>query len=405
MATRTWTGNATAVGQVSTATPVAANSAVYTLTINGKTVSYTADASATVAEITAALTTAWNASEDGEFEEVTATDSTTYVTLTADEDGVPFTVIGSTSGGGSLTVATTTTATGPNYFTNANNWAELTVPVSGDDVVFDRGSVGLYYGLTQSAITLTSLTHYQTYTGNVGLPTYNTSGDYAEYRDQYLAIGATTVVYGLGTGTGSARFKLDTGSVQTAITVQNTGSSAENGVPAFLFKGTHASNALRANKGTVGVAVLSGEIATVTDLQVSAATVSLGTAVTLATIVQSGGSLLVQSGTTSLTLTAGELTVLGGNHTALTVRGQGTCKYGGTVTVTTLSVRGGGSVLYTIDLRTRTVTTCYIYKGATLRDPNSRTTFTNGINFRECDVNEVTVELGKHRNLVITTAA
>lgn len=62
-------------------TPTAVNSAVYTLTIDGTEYAYTADASATVAEITAGLVALINA--DGAAL-VTAADNTTKLTLTGD---------------------------------------------------------------------------------------------------------------------------------------------------------------------------------------------------------------------------------------------------------------------------------------------------------------------------------
>ena len=66
--------------QVVTVTPTAANDAVYTLVINGTSFVYTADGSATAAEIVAGLVSLVNAGTVP----VTATNSTTFVTLTAD---------------------------------------------------------------------------------------------------------------------------------------------------------------------------------------------------------------------------------------------------------------------------------------------------------------------------------
>lgn len=75
------------VGKLSTSTtqtidlvPIAINAYTYTITIGGEEFSYLSDSSATVAEITAGLTTAVN----GGTVAVTATDGTTKVTLTAD---------------------------------------------------------------------------------------------------------------------------------------------------------------------------------------------------------------------------------------------------------------------------------------------------------------------------------
>lgn len=87
--------------QTATVTPTAANAATYTLTITsgGTTVAYTytSDADATVAEITAGLTAAVNAGS----QPVTAVDGTTKLTLTADypTNEYGFTAIGSSSAG------------------------------------------------------------------------------------------------------------------------------------------------------------------------------------------------------------------------------------------------------------------------------------------------------------------
>ncbi len=72
-----------------TITPTAANLTVYSIVVKGQgvtttTVSYTSDSSATVAEITAALTTALNAVVGNNY---IAVDNTTNVTVTADAPG------------------------------------------------------------------------------------------------------------------------------------------------------------------------------------------------------------------------------------------------------------------------------------------------------------------------------
>lgn len=73
----------TPVAQSIKATPVAANEAVYTVTINGTDFAYTSDDTATVAEITAGLETLINAGS----EPVTATDNSTDIDLVADVAG------------------------------------------------------------------------------------------------------------------------------------------------------------------------------------------------------------------------------------------------------------------------------------------------------------------------------
>lgn len=67
-------------GDTVTVTPTAVNSTAYTITINGTDFTFTSDASATVAEIVTGLVAAINAGS----EPVTATNSTTHVTLNPD---------------------------------------------------------------------------------------------------------------------------------------------------------------------------------------------------------------------------------------------------------------------------------------------------------------------------------
>lgn len=99
MANKVWIGGAQAIAQVENWAPDGVqNSAVYTLGIAHKSVSYTADADDTIADVVAALVAAWEASEDGEIAEVTATDGTTHVVLTGPA-GVPFVAWGRCTGG------------------------------------------------------------------------------------------------------------------------------------------------------------------------------------------------------------------------------------------------------------------------------------------------------------------
>jgi hypothetical protein len=72
--------------QIVDITPVAVNNYAYSVTIGSETATYTSDGTATVAEITAGLTSAINALT-GAF---TATDNTTKITVTADAVNVDF---------------------------------------------------------------------------------------------------------------------------------------------------------------------------------------------------------------------------------------------------------------------------------------------------------------------------
>lgn len=395
MATRVWEGGAPAVKQESRATPANVEVGdIFTLTINGRDVDFTATA-ATVANVTAGLTAAWNAAgAPAEHQEITATDQTTYVELLGDTAGVPFTVTGSAVNGGAtddqtLTVTNPTAATGPNHWDNASNWSGDTVPVSTDDVIVENSDIPILYGLDQNAVTLASLTVMASFTGAtalIGLPRNNANG-YVEYRDTYLKISATSAYLGLGAGDGSGRVKLDTGTNQTDLNVwkSDTGVEATDGIPAILWKGTHASNTATVNKGSVGIAFFGGETATLTTLnvgftetQATDSDVTCGDGLTLTTLTVDGGTVELANDATTVVLTGGVLDVIKSAAITTFTLEAGTCWYRSTGTVTTLVVRGGATISYVRDNRPRTVTNCDLYENATLDNSNGSVTFTNG---------------------------
>jgi len=366
MSTRRWKGTALAVKQETELTPANVEIGdIFTVTINNNAVSFTATA-ATVTNVTAGLADAMNDSTLPEFQELAAVDQTTKILVQAGTAGVPFMLTASATNGGAadtqtLTANTTQAATGPWHFDNAANWSGGTVPVGSDDVYFDTGDVPCLYGLSQSAITLTSLNILSGYKGKIGLKEENDSG-YFEYRDTYLAISATTVNIGGGLGNGSQRIKLDTGSNQTALNVQNSGQGEINGVPALLWKGTHASNEVNVNKGQVGGAFFASESATIVTLRIGFkhnvlgdSVVKLGAGCTLTTINKTGGDLEVNSGFTTLTQNDGTTVINAGAATTLNVRG-GQCVPNGTGTITTANVSGDGHLDFSQDMRAKTVT-------------------------------------------------
>jgi hypothetical protein len=214
----------------------------------------------------------------------------------------------------------------------------------------------------------------------------NASATYFEYRPQYLQYG-TTGVGGTVTVTvsgGAGRIKLDQGSAPAIWNVLHSAQRLENGIPALLLKGTNAANALNVNRGDVGVAFFGGETATLVAVNVGYetnpagdSTVWLGAAVGLAnaTIVQTGGTLAVNSatsGTATITQYDGQLTLQNGGQTGLAVLG-GTCVYNSTGALSGTPVIGGSGTLdFSQDLRAKTVTSAINVYGAKskLLDPN-----------------------------------
>jgi len=416
MSTVVWTGDAQAVAQVVTCTVGGTIEAddIFNITIGNKTLSVTAG-STTAADVAAAIVAAFNALDSTaypEFSGITAADNEDgSFTLTADTAGVPFTVTleSTESGGGeaddqTFEQSTTTANSGPNCWDVAENWSGGAVPVDSDDVVLENSSINILYGLAQSAVTLSNLTIKQSFLGTLGLPKWN-AGGYYEYRADYLAIGATTITIGEGDGRGSGRLKINTGSAQTALYVNNSGTAAESGLKSVLWKGTHASNTVTVAKGGLDVAPFAGETATIATLKIGYRTnqnsdsdVRCGSGVTLTNITKDGGLAELASNTTSIQHNGGELTLRDGTPTAITVDG-GTVYYQTDDTITTLIVGGGGAIDFRCDMRPRTVTNCAVHAGAVIRDPFKTVTWTNGIDVTRCRVKlggDVDIDLGEH---------
>lgn len=367
-ATRRWTGNAVNIKQVDTITVAdtwAADDTV-TLTINGNDLVITIGTDTTTAQVATAIKEAVMGAEADqtgtgdhsfsptaggqaipEFTEITATVSSSVVTLTANTAGIPFTlsVTESTAGDGTATEATATSATGSNFFSNADNWTGATVPVDNDDIVFDSGDVDCLYGLAP-AIQPGSFKRLSSYTGKIGLPEENANG-YREYRTTYLTFddNSVTCIYTIEGANG--RLKLDAGAGQSTFNVNGRGQREDSEVPEILIKGTNTSNILNIQRGDVGVAFYAGEDAALATLRVgfidnrdSDAVVFCGSGMSqLTSIEKDGGQLTVNSTFNDITQRAGTTTV------------NGTSGVGGAQ-----KIRGGNYVFNTTGIAVGTIT-------------------------------------------------
>ena len=274
---------------------------------------------------------------------------------------------------GTQTFVTTadTSPTGPNWFSEIENWTENALPVDGDTIVFEESSVDCLYGISQSSITPAAIDIRSSYTGKIGLTPH--TGLYYEYRDTYLALGDSgdaqkiTITIGNGYGSSSGRIKLDTGDAETELLVLNTG-TAESDMPAVLWKGTHASNIARVYKGSFGAAVYAGETATIAELEVGYlidqeddSEVVLGDGVTLVDVEKTGGSLLIGgvsgSAVTTFEQLAGETIVNGSDGIDALDLDGGTLYYNSTGTIGGApKVIGDGVLDFSRDMRAKTVT-------------------------------------------------
>lgn len=386
MATRRWVGKAGPVPQVTTLTPaVVSVGSTFTVTCNTKAVTYTATAT-TVASVVTGVVAACSASEYEEFKELSFVDSTTVVTVTGPDDGANFTLTLTAGGTGSPTFnqSTTTSPTGPNWFTDANNWKEVSVPVSTDTVYVDEGP-SIKYGLDNNAVTLAAL--YVTpgfpAASQIGLPPVNERG-YPEYRNQRLKLGATICQV----DTYSQRVRLDLDTDQTALTVLRTGDTLDGDVAALDLIGTHASSTANILRGRVAIAGVAGETSQFSAVRVSFlsertadATVLLGAGLTLATFEQTAGEVELRCAVTTVTKEGGDLSRFGtGAVTTLTNRG-GRVDDAGTGTITTLNNAG----VYERDgLAALTVTSTSLQGGGLTSDPAGVVTWTNAPEFTQC---------------------
>lgn len=402
MANTRWLGRAVSQAHIVTFTLTgtwAANDTA-TLTIGGVSLTLTTDGT-TIEEVVDGLVAMVNGanlvasetrnavgSDHAVWDGITASKSgTDTLVLTADDEGVPFTVTGTetTAGSGAVNSPTTSqAATGPNDVNNADNWSEGSVPSTGDDAYVGDTDVSLLYSLDQlSGNTLTSFTVAANFTGDIGLPKENEDG-YTEYREDYLQIDCTTVRIGVGDGGGTGRIKIDAGSVQTTLEVLSTGGEEDAGIGAVVWKGTHASNVVDVKGGSVSIAPYGGETATVATLRVSGGAlvyVSEGTSLTTGQNVNSTVQLQVDC--TTLTQDGAATTFVTDTAAVTTYNLYGGIGYyNSSGTIGTLNL-GGSPITATLDAsgdrRGKTITNLNASHNSQINDPAQTITYTNGM--------------------------
>ena len=326
MADKYFLGHAVPVAQVMrhTVGGTPANGQVYTFTINNKTVSVTATGADTNITIAAALYAALDAYTVEEFPELeyTYTAGNAYFDSTGPDTGAEVTMTTGANGTGTFVTTTTTAATGPEWWTDVDNWSGNSLPVNGDNVHLRGTSRSILYGLGQSAVTLALLDIDSTYTGKIGLPDYHAAtgggATYAEYRNTHLAIGATLVNVGRGDGQGSGRIRINFGSVQTTLRVYGTGQPESQGGFALDWLGTHVSNSLIASRGSIGAAIKPGTTAVCASARigsqgsaVSDVQALFGDGCTLTDLKMTGGTVECRNGFATGEVNEGQLTVSG----------------------------------------------------------------------------------------------
>lgn len=390
MAIRRWLGAAQAVGQVSTVTiggTIVAND-TFTITIGGTSVTIIVASGATgLAAVANALADACQASTAPvQFTDVSFSVADAVITCSSVDKGKPFTIaVSKVSTSGTITLATPTAATGPNHWNNTANWSGSTLPATGDTAILQQSSVDILYGLAQSAVQLAELIIDASFEGRVGLADQADAG-YWEYRAKYLAIGATKVLIGQGTGRASDRIRLDLGNNASTVIVTNTARSrSQNDESAVSLLCNSSASVINVIAGDVGIARLGEETATLGDLLIgSAGTARVGYNVTMTTLT-SEGNANVASSVTTVTQNGGTVVVFDAQVTTLNLN-AGTCRYFSNATITTATI--AGTLNLSGDARAKTISSCTVKRGGRIVDPSRTLTATGGIIFAS-DVDEI----------------
>lgn len=395
MATKRWLGAAAPVKDLWTITAGGTWAAAdtITITINNKSVTATLGATVTVAEVVALAVAMFNSATTpqtdeayaptgggqviNEFKEyLAAAASATTVSLTAVTAGIPGTIsVSKSSTSGTFTIAHTTSATGPNFLDDADNWSGNAAPANSDVLVFDAGSTDLLYGLSTSLTGLT-IKILDGYSGKIGLPDVHGSGTtaYDEYRTKYLttAGGTTTVTIDNGA---LQRCRLAFGANTATIVVRNTGTRPDANIPVVLLTGGDGSSTLALSRGDIGAAFYAGETAQFTTIDMSYvsnrgtdAKFVGGTGLTIATVRKAGGIATFNGNVTTLTqaLQGGVTTFMAGTPATATI-GGGSLIYNSTSAPagTAWSVTGDGTIDFDQDPRAKTASNSITLAGAT----------------------------------------
>ena len=390
-----WIGNAKAVAQVRSITPGGTiGTETFTITINGKTVTYTAESGDTVADVVDGLIEAIGLSESPEFLVYELTDNATNLYMTDRTAGRPSTITSSATGSATCVAATVTASSGPNYWSVAANWSGGAVPsAAGDDSVHIVGRVPILYGIDQNTVTLAELVIGGEV--EIGLPPTNDLG-YDEYLDEYLKISATSCEINSDAGL----IRLNVGSVATSLVCLKTGSPSDDEVAALTFLGS-GSNVMYILSGDVGIAQMPGETAKVTTLGigaqgVAAPTVYIGEGTTLAATTHVAGTTICYADFVAWTIDGGIVTGRENcTGTTITVRNDGELVWqssGNIGTKLILGPRGVGT--FDRDLRTRTVAATDLYAGCVLNDRFKTTTWTGGWVLKQCSLDDVDLNVG-----------
>ena len=369
MTTKRWIGNAAAIADLWTITlSGTVVSQTYTLTMNSKSVTYTAAPTDTVATILAALATAWNSSTIPEFAEYLAsgtplTGPFTSMTVMAKSAGIPGTITLTTSGSATVSIVNSSPGTGPGDFMNPQNWSDGIAPANGVTLVFDNGSVPCTYNLN-SVLTGVVISVEQGYSGSIGLPFINASGltSYAEYRATSLTLAGGTATINSGK---IGRCNLEFGPNTATVRVLNTGPRPDPNVPTCLITGGNNASSLNVSKGDIGIAFYQGTTATFPTINSAFLSnvkgdvmLVVGVGAVLTTVNKNGGSVTLRANATTVNqqTSGGLLSITDAAAITTLNSSNGTINFQSSGTIGTINLYGTSVLDCSGDSRAKTVT-------------------------------------------------
>lgn len=375
-------------------------------TVGVKAITYIAVTGDTTVTIAAAILALLQASTEGEFAELTFAEgsTTSKITATGPDDGAPFVL--TVSGTGTYTTTTLTAALSPSDLGDVLNYSTGALPSAADTLVIEDTAADFKYnGAALAGIALASVIRRATHTGRLGLLTQNPRG-YVEYRTSDVSLDSVLIL--IETAQGDAASQVRINSINTACTFTVTGAGqAAVGAEVVEVRGLVAASIVRAAGGSVAVAPLAGQVATVATLLAENAAVRFGNGVTFATgTLVNCQSRISSSWSTSLTmLSGGTCEVLGsaGGPASGTLVYAGTMQWKSTGSPGNSPVIGPGG---TFDLTEAPAAltvggTVSLSPGGTWLDPAGRVA-TYALKLDKCKLSDSAFDPGTNRTLTVS---
>ena len=388
--------------------------ASYSVTINGKTITFTTSGTTAAPAITSGLLSGLINSTEPEFSEITWTGISSGLQATAGTAGKPFTysITLAGSSGGFFNTSGVVANLSPSDVNDGVNYETSGKPATGDDLIFDgrvktpaKWNLDLLSGISLNTLEVSSV--YGGTDAQIGLSELDEDGDYPQYRPIYLGIGATVVNIGRGTGVGIRLLKLDTGNSGLEYNILKTGTPLEDNREAVTIKGINSSGRANVSLGSFGFAVLGGESGRLVSLNIGVGTgtprVNLGFGADMAsgTINFNNGSLTLNGRVSTLNYNAGTGGTITGSGAilALNVRG-GSLTHQGTGPIGSITVGTPGQLTLSDVGPALTISGAVTLAAQTsLTDRGFRGSYASGIVYSNCRMKDVTVDLGPSRTI------